>query len=833
MLGGYGPRTSKIGKHKEWTLIETGVFVFKNEPITEMDSEGKLTVTRTYRFRRAPGSHWEADVFLEVKGWAAYDSNKLPRDAEQVAMTWPAISAGQTATIRVLKGGERGAQLEGDSGHSPGMTLAEIVDSNPLLSHTASPQARLDALMAHLRWREDQSVDEIRLSRLDTKTKRAIAALEAYEAKVKAQEHAAFREDISEVSIRNAESVLEELVADSRGLRTEFARVKAEELANKLRNHLKAIRTIPNPGRAFGQGIPEGFVEFGLMAHDVAYKAADEVGERTGLYDIEWDAKSAIGKMKEQGMGWGEVGYTVFEGFVMELDRVLTAAVEGDFVPLAEFTLELGVDALIPAGAAGKVGTAGKAAGKAAARGGKAVAKGAGKAGKAVGKAAKKTLGDVWADVASAGQRAKQIAGHLPKKAPAWVSEELAAVAKGVSTALAGGMQVVPEAGLMGALKAKQSVLDAISHARLEVTVGRAKESLAGMGHKGLGDGAFDRLQKIAEKEGVSQEKLRKVIKRFGGQEAVGDVPKLMGKLEETLAIADKFEASSFSSMLARSTDAVDPTSYMDSMKWLGGLEPEVRAALAARIAAKKTPDLEWLRNAGIELDELKTIALDPNTNWSDLQKAAAMAEELPSDVRAVIGKKVEDISEAPKDTAFYTPAGMSRKQLRWKANKRGDRGQLTIDSAGRVRVGFGNDLSRALLGQAMRKVEARIPGHQDHHVIPIEVAKNSELFRLARTKGKPPWNPNDARNGIQLAESAKARDAADYAKIEKRPLHEGSHRHYSEEVAARSERVLAALAKKYGGVEKIPPAELTKVAGSLQSQLASELKDWPGEALL
>ena len=227
--------------------------------------------------------------------------------------------------------------------------------------------------------------------------------------------------------------------------------------------------------------------------------------------------------------------------------------------------------------------------------------------------------------------------------------------------------------------------------------------------------------------------------------------------LDSTLAVSGRFAADDFAALLRQATRAAHPIGYLDDIRWLAGLQARARDALVPLIARRNALDLTWLRGARLAIRDVELLALAPDTNWALLQRRALLAEGLPMEVQVVVGTRIDALKKAPPGTEFWTPEKGRKRQLRWSAGHGTERPSLTIDSKGRIVVGGADDLSRAALSRNMRKQEAKLQGHQDHHIVPIAVARDHEVFRLARTKGS--WDPNHPDNGIQLPASKQARD--------------------------------------------------------------------------
>jgi len=168
----------------------------------------------------------------------------------------------------------------------------------------------------------------------------------------------------------------------------------------------------------------------------------------------------------------------------------------------------------------------------------------------------------------------------------------------------------------------------------------------------------------------------------------------------------------------------------------------------------------------------------------------------------------------------LWTPKGKSTRQLRWQSGHAANQPSLTVDSRGCIVVGGADDLSRASLSRNMRQEASRLLDHQDHHIVPIAVARDHKLFQHARTRGG--WDPNHAANGIQLPTNEAARKAV--VQSHGLPIHNGSHRVYSRDVSRRASRVADELRDEFGSLDKVPAERVMAEAQALVNDLRHEL---------
>ena len=584
--------------------------------------------------------------------------------------------------------------------------------------------------------------------------------------------------------------------------------ISAAHAAIKPKTRRDNTIAVLNAGPHAIKSLAEGVVEIGRMARDLGMKVGDEIGEQTGLWDWKWKAWSGVGKAYEQGKSTTEILWGIVDGVIDRVDKAVDAARQGDYAAIADLGAEIALDLLLTGGlgTASKGAKAAKAA--AAARGAKTLAR------------LQKVMNKV--------RQVRATLGKL-KKVPKRAVDELVAVAEAIKHGFSPQRlaQAIHDPGLL--VSGAETVLQTHARVRMERARGRALAKLESAGVGGKGESARllneSLLKEVEELAGSAPAARRAVadVHSFLADGTIANPKKFIDELASTMYATKLFEGGDAAKMIRNATRAADPIQYLDDIRWLSTLEPKARHLLAKRIAQKRPPDLTWLRNQDVDLATLNKLAADPMTDWATMQRRAKLAETLPPEVQAVIGKRIDEVTTAPPDTTFYKTNG--RIQLRWKPGKRRDRPKLTLDSQGRIAAGAADDMNRAALAKAMTKEHgAKPPGHQDHHLIPVEVARDSDLLKEAAKRGKPKWDLNHPNNGMRLpsADEYVGRGSASHL-----PKHRGSHRKYTAEIKKLVNDAETILRRDYGSLDKVPPEVLTDTIVSIQRQAKNIVEQW------
>lgn len=548
----------------------------------------------------------------------------------------------------------------------------------------------------------------------------------------------------------------------------------------------------------------DGVVETGRMVRDLGTYTTAVFGQKAGLWEFGWEPWSAVGQAYAAGKSTGEIACSVVDGISDSIDFALYAAENGDYAPLMNLGGEITVELLLARGL-GKAANARKLA------------------------QTSDNAMPMGARVAERYRRVIDRARDLRARAtnlPARARDELDALIEALGRALE------PQRVTAGAPNGLLTALDDLRHiyasARLEKARARtllileSRATLSTSAKAGARN-IIARLERTATTSAAAQS-ARAVLAYIDELEHPVE---FLTALDRTLAVAHRIESDRVAALVHKATQAADPIGYLDDVRWLSTLAPDARAKLAGLIAENRAPDLTWLRAADLDLEDLRQLVLDNTTNWALLQRRSQLAEDLPREIRAVIGKRVDELPYAPPGTEFWTTA-RGRKQIRWQKGNATGRPSLSLDSHGRIVAGGADDLNRAVLSRNMRKKDPKLEGHHDHHIVPIEIARDHPLFRAARSRGEPRWDPNHPDNGIQLPASKEARDKI--LASQGLPIHNASHAGYSRSVAEVAENLKHVLEARYGTLDKVPGAELTAAAKQVETKMRENLKVWTKE---
>ena len=632
-LAGHGVADPGRASSRSWSTSETVAgdslrieheYVYTQTGDRESGTEGLLIARRTMRVELQAGTRFATRVEVQVTGSARYDANLTPADLEQAVLHWPAVVAEHSAEVEVHRGRESQTASLGGRPHRAGQSLAATVTGDRLLAYETAAEQRIWAVRDLLGRLDLRDRGEDWLRQVQPAVKQTIEELHAYRAAIDAQAS----NDLDPVApsrepLERAAEILDQLAQARRSLSDPDARREADDLFHRLRTAHIAASSAHVPDPALGAGVLTGIAEMVRMGRDVALKGADELGDATGAWNLEWDAASGVGKLREDGKGWGDITVAMVDGMVDQIDQAILHAADGDFRPLADMGLQLAFDALVGAASAGK-----------AARGARAAAR----AGQSATEVARARI------AALAGQTRQAIA-KLSEDAPRWVRDELDAVGRAATESLRAPQTQAVGAIAGGADASVKELFDqfarAHQRARLDTSIDRARQSLVGRGLAGRGDTVFQAIEQLARQPGLSDAAVRALkVVLDSGVRASDDAAGFLKALERALPLASRFDPEDFANLLRRSATADNPIAFLADLEWLAAFKPEARHALAGRIASGRL-DLRLLRRSGSSLPELEALATNPDTDWSALQPRPAPPQALIKALREFHGREL------------------------------------------------------------------------------------------------------------------------------------------------------------------------------------------------
>jgi hypothetical protein len=130
----------------------------------------------------------------------------------------------------------------------------------------------------------------------------------------------------------------------------------------------------------------------------------------------------------------------------------------------------------------------------------------------------------------------------------------------------------------------------------------------------------------------------------------------------------------------------------------------------------------------------------------------------------------------------------------------------------GSNRISRSGRLRRNLAEQAGRP--EMLTDHVAHHLVPDEVVRKHPLFDAARRRGDPPYDLDDASNGVELRRNSDADGDVNM------PTHSGSHQRWNSTAEEFADEVLDALIRRHGSLDATPPAELTRAGREVELML-------------
>jgi hypothetical protein len=142
--------------------------------------------------------------------------------------------------------------------------------------------------------------------------------------------------------------------------------------------------------------------------------------------------------------------------------------------------------------------------------------------------------------------------------------------------------------------------------------------------------------------------------------------------------------------------------------------------------------------------------------------------------------------------------------------------GKILEGMEGSNRISRSGALRRSLAGQAGRDM---LPDHVAHHLVPDEVVRKHPLFEHARRRGDPPYDLDNASNGVEL------RRNADVDGDVGMPTHSGSHPEWNRLASSFADRVRTQLVREHGSLDAVPAADLTSGARAVEEFMRGELR--------
>jgi hypothetical protein len=159
--------------------------------------------------------------------------------------------------------------------------------------------------------------------------------------------------------------------------------------------------------------------------------------------------------------------------------------------------------------------------------------------------------------------------------------------------------------------------------------------------------------------------------------------------------------------------------------------------------------------------------------------------------------------------------------------NKNSGHPKLTVDENGIIQEGNPQSNRISKLGLLVKNLGGAKEHHQGHHLIPDAIVRDHPLTQTAMTQtamsnGKPPYNPDEASNGIYLPYNDNGKTVSPDL-----PLHNGSHPEWNKHAQQKLDTALNQLLQKYVNIDNIPNDVLTTTVKQIETQLRKDILNW------
>ncbi len=184
---------------------------------------------------------------------------------------------------------------------------------------------------------------------------------------------------------------------------------------------------------------------------------------------------------------------------------------------------------------------------------------------------------------------------------------------------------------------------------------------------------------------------------------------------------------------------------------------------------------------------------------------------------------KIDELTELPEGYSFVVQSDGSKYIRRVDVNDPYTP-RLTVDETGQI-VKYtkpqrlaSNGLLRSRLEQALGSIP---DNHQAHHIVPSNVAQNSQLHQEAIRRGL--YDVDRVSNGKVLAESAE-----DFAPIsEGLPTHFGSHPNYDAAINEQIQNVLQSNNVNLNQLDQLTDTQINNMIDDIEDLSLGVLEDW------
>ncbi|MBD1920028.1 DUF4157 domain-containing protein [Microcoleus sp. FACHB-831] len=238
----------------------------------------------------------------------------------------------------------------------------------------------------------------------------------------------------------------------------------------------------------------------------------------------------------------------------------------------------------------------------------------------------------------------------------------------------------------------------------------------------------------------------------------------------------------------------------------------------------KKDGDMDFHIHIGpndydddVSLDLSESGKTDHAANWEEVQKVInkEVGVQLPEGYIYVYKREGKQLIRRLKvDDNLYQ---------RLTVNTVDGKDIISLGKAKSNRISKSGELTKNLKEDEEARGDTNdYTGHQSHHLIPDAVVRDHPLTKAARERGEPPYNLDDATNGIRLPSKDQSRRNSP-----KLPPHKGSHPDWNKFTQKKLDSNLNFLIRNYGSLENVRGKILTDVVKKIERQLRAEIKSW------
>jgi hypothetical protein len=249
-----------------------------------------------------------------------------------------------------------------------------------------------------------------------------------------------------------------------------------------------------------------------------------------------------------------------------------------------------------------------------------------------------------------------------------------------------------------------------------------------------------------------------------------------------------------------------------------------VRCSDCGEIRQKYKEQLEANSELANRLNEIEKIS----DKDEKARQATALEKKLAQVVKdknleegkKLIGKNIKDIEG--KDLPGYKVYKKDGEYIISRHDKDSGHPKLTVDENGIIKEGNPESNRISKPGLLVKNLGGGKENHQGHHLIPDAVVRDHPLTQAAMTNGKPPYNLDEASNGIHLPSNDDGKTVSPDL-----PLHNGSHPEWNKHAQQKLDTALSQLVQKYGNINNIPNDVLTKTVKQIETQLRKDILTW------